>query len=272
MLHGERRDGSGGLPSQFHDEFFKSAKTILRERAHFAKVKKAEAAYARKLKGIARQVGELADGFNPTNVSAIDELVRVLKFYAQAIAPWARATAASMLADVLMRDERAWVRKGQEMGRELRKEIAMAPLGGTYREMLDLQVNLITSLPLDAAERAQGFARETIFTGQRAAYVAEQIKKTGHVTAFRAKMIARTEVARAASALMQVRAEHIGSTGYIWRTVGDSDVRPSHKKLDGKFIEWAHPPLCDPPDYYAHAGQIFFCRCWPDPVLPEHIV
>uniref|UniRef100_A0A3B0MF58 Phage head morphogenesis domain-containing protein n=1 Tax=Arsenophonus endosymbiont of Trialeurodes vaporariorum TaxID=235567 RepID=A0A3B0MF58_9GAMM len=63
------------------------------------------------------------------------------------------------------------------------------------------------------------------------------IANSGKVTASRAKMIARTELGRATQALTQARALAIGSTGYIWRTAHDGDVRPSHKKLEGQFID-----------------------------------
>ena len=84
----------------------------------------------------------------------------------------------------------------------------------------------------------------------------------------RATLIARTETARTASVLVQARAEHIGVTHYQWQAVMDARTRASHAKLDGKVFAWAVAPLSDPPDHYAHPGQIWNCRCVALPILP----
>jgi uncharacterized protein with gpF-like domain len=68
--------------------------------------------------------------------------------------------------------------------------------------------------------------------------------------------------------LTQARAEHIGSEGYIWRTSNDSDVRHSHKEMNGRYVRWDTPPrLSD--GTVTHAGQIYNCRCYPEPVIPD---
>lgn len=80
-------------------------------------------------------------------------------------------------------------------------------------------------------------------------------------------VIARTEVARTSSVLTQARAEHAGSTGYIWRTARDGDVRPSHKAMNGRFVRWGEPPTLD--NLRGHAGCLPNCRCYADPVIPD---
>ena len=93
------------------------------------------------------------------------------------------------------------------------------------------------------------------------------IMKLGSQTVGRARTIARTEVSRAQSALTQARAEYVGSEGYVWRTVGDADVRDSHAEMEGKYVRWDSPPkLSD--GTVTHAGMIYNCRCWAQPILP----
>jgi len=91
----------------------------------------------------------------------------------------------------------------------------------------------------------------------------------------RAECIARTETARARSNFTQARAKNIGSPGYIWKTVGDSRVRPMHAELNGKFIPWELPPVTDfgrgGTPIHAHAGCVFNCRCWASPIFPDEI-
>ena len=132
------------------------------------------------------------------------------------------------------------------------------------------QVSLIQSIPTKAAERVHKLVLENFEQQGRASEIAEEIKRSGKVASSRATLIARTEVARTSSLLTQSRAEHVGSEGYIWRTVHDSDVRPSHKKMDGKFVKWNSPPTLD--GMTGHAGQLPNCRCFAEPVIPEELL
>ncbi len=237
------------------------------ERLGWARVRRAETQYAIALRGLAKQIGLIVTGMWPERPEG--EIALALMKYAEMIGPWARATAGRMLADVSRRDQAQWNRVSRSMQRSLREEIERAPTGEALRKLLDLQVDLITSLPTDAAARVHKLAVESLSSGARAKELAAEIAKTGHVTASHAGLIARTETARAASTLTQVRAEHIGSTHYIWRTSGDSDVRPLHRALKGKPIAWNDPPVAGERGERAHAGTIYNCRCFADPVIPE---
>jgi SPP1 gp7 family putative phage head morphogenesis protein len=154
------------------------------------------------------------------------------------------------------------------MGRQLTNEIMETPTGALFRSRLAEQVTLIKSLPLEAAQRVHELTTEALVDGRRSAELAEEIAKSGQVTASRAKLIARTEVSRTASMLVETRSRGAGSEGYIWRTAGDSDVRDSHKEMNGKYVRWdTMPTLSD--GTRTHAGQIYNCRCYPEPVIPE---
>jgi len=174
-----------------------------------------------------------------------------------------------MLADVNRRNERAWRETGKEMGKALRMEISYAPTGNAFAMLLDLQVGLIKSIPLDAAQRVQALTVEGLVTGERAKSIAAEIMRTEDVSKSKATLIARTEVARAASVLTESRARFVGSEGYIWRSSGDADVRPSHQKMDGKYVRWDKPPVTDKGLGPYHAGCGPNCRCYPDPVIPN---
>ena len=188
--------------------------------------------------------------------------------YAEALAPWAERAAAQMLAEVDARDRGMWEQLSDEMSRELRKEIRTAPTGARMQALLQEQVTLITSLPKDAAQRVHELTLAGIEDSTRAKEIAKEIARSGEVSVSRANLIARTEVARTASTLTQARAEHVGSEGYVWRTSGDSDVRHSHKQMNGKFVRWDSPPTLSD-GTTTHAGQIYNCRCYPEPVIPE---
>jgi len=241
-----------------------------KQRAAFNSAKKSEAKYARQLKQVAKQVGDIIAGLTPKGGVPDPAVVeRAMRAYSDLLRPWAKAVGARMLADVSRRDMAVWKAMSGEMGAGMKFEIASAPTGEALRRLLDEQVTLITSIPTRAAERVHKLVLEAKSGGRRYSEIAAEIQRSGHVTKSRAVLIARTETARAASGLVQARATYIGSEGYIWRTAEDGDVRKSHKKLSGKFIRWDKPPVTD--GMSGHAGQLPNCRCYPEPVLPDHI-
>jgi SPP1 gp7 family putative phage head morphogenesis protein len=242
----------------------------LSQRSKFARVRNAQRAYEQKLRRVAQTVGLIVQGYAGEDpIDGTPELRRALRQYSVVLSQWARRAAASMLSDVLRRDENAWAEAARGMQRALRSEIRSAPTGAILRELMEEQVALITSLPLEAAERVHSLALRGMETGARADVIAREILRTGEVTKSRAALIARTETTRASTNLLQARAEHVGSEGYIWRTSEDADVRPLHRKLNGQFFRWTEPPIAAEPNIRAHAGAIFNCRCWPEPMIPE---
>lgn len=194
-------------------------------------------------------------------------LIRALQDYSVLIGPWAESVASYMLADVERRDARMWRSNGAEMGRLLRDELLGAPTGDIMRQLQADQVRLIKSIPLEAAQRVHLLTAENIITSRRASEVQAEILRTEEVTVNRARLIARTETSRAASNLVQARAQYAGSDGYIWRTSGDSDVRDSHKEMEGKYVRWTTPPTLD--GMKGHAGCLPNCRCFAEPVFPD---
>ena len=182
------------------------------------------------------------------------------------------AVARKMLVDVDRRNERAWKQNADAISQGLRRQLQSTPLGGVFRNMLSEQVGLIKSLPLDAAERAHVLVQEGMLKGTRAKDIAKQVLESADVPLWRANLIARTEVSRAAVTLTQARAQAIGSEGYVWRTLGDGDVRAEHRKMNGKFVRWDDPPSfpSEPTLGPYHAGCGPNCRCFPEPELPDY--
>lgn len=237
-------------------------------RQRFAQARRAEGALLRSLRQVARQIGGLANVLKD-DPHALDE---ALRRYSATLRPWAGAVARRMQAEVDRRDASAWEVLAASMGRSLRQEILQAPVGVAMRNKLAETVELITSMPLKAAERVQRLTVSAVLQGKRAKDLQEEIARSGRVSMAHALTIARTEVSRSAALLTRERALAIGSPGYFWRTVGDSDVRDSHRALEGKFIPWNKPPVVDRKSgRRAHAGEDINDRCWAEPVLPDTI-
>lgn len=239
-------------------------------RARWLQARLAESSYNTRLRQVARQVGAIIKGFTPDGVlSDPGPVLKALNDYADLIQPWAKSVAYYMLADVGRRNEKAWKELGKDMGRALRVELEQAPTGMIYAALMQEQVDLITSLPKQAAQRVHQLTQTALTESSRASDIAKEILKTGAVTEARARLIARTEVARTASNLTQARARFAGSEGYIWRTSGDGDVRDTHRHMDGKYVAWDSPPKTDKNLDPYHAGCGPNCRCYPEPVLSQ---
>ena len=262
----------------------KQLRKMARER--FVRSRKATSAFHTQLTKLGKTIGTIVDKHAPggkiTNIAA---LRKALTDYSKLLKPWATSLVTKMHAEIDQRDAAAWTQASRAMGQSLRKEIATAPIGQAMRQVMQEQVKLITSLPVEAAERVHKLTIEGVVRGTRSEDVAKAIMESGHVSTSRARLIARTEVARTSSVLTETRARHIGSEGYIWRTSLDPDVRPalnlpakqrahfvgSHRKLEGTYHRWDEPPVSGQHGERAHPGQIYNCRCWPEPVLPDRI-
>ncbi|MFG1399845.1 phage head morphogenesis protein [Roseixanthobacter pseudopolyaromaticivorans] len=237
--------------------------------ADFKRSRKEEARYGRQLRQIAKHIDDLTRAiYQPGDTEAASTLESLLRRYSETIAPWAEAVASRMIAEVDARDRETWNRAARQMGDQLRNDLRHSPTGGVVRTRLSEQVTLIKSLPLEAAQRVHELTVEGIANGTRAKEIAAEIMRSGEVSKARATLIARTEVSRTATELTRARALHVGSTHFIWRTVGDSDVRPTHKALNGKVFRWDDPPECDP-GHHALPGAIWNCRCYPEPIITD---
>jgi len=239
-------------------------------RQRFNRSRIAELSYQRQLAQVGRHVGNLIKGMAPEGiVSDLATIQRILSQYSGILQPWAKTVVERMQAEVSQRDIRAWAELGRSIGQSLKKEILSAPTGAMLREQMQEQIKSITSLPIEAAQRLNELTLRGITEGTRTPEIVEAIINSGNVSISRARLIARTQVATTASKLTEVRAVHVGSPGFLWRTVRDLDVRKIHRKLEGKYFDWDKPPIADESGIRALPGQIWNCRCYPEVIVPD---
>lgn len=190
-----------------------------------------------------------------------------MRTYSDVIKPWAERAAAQMLEAVSMGNLRGWQQLSKSIGRELRKEYLTTPVGTQARSLHAEQVDLIQSIPIDAAVRAQELTREAMLGGRRPDEAAAMIAETTGVSESQATLIARTETAKANATFTQARAADIGSTHYIWRTMQDEAVRESHAEMEGGVFAFDDPPEVG--DEGEHGpGEFPNCRCYAEPIIP----
>lgn len=134
--------------------------------------------------------------------------------------------------------------------------------------------DLIKTIPSLFAQKATEYATEEYIKGNRATVVRDKILSMySDITKAEAQRIARTEVSKTSSQLIQIRSKAVGINWYIWRTSKDARVRHSHDILEGVLVNFNNPPnpeeLAGEKYQYGvyNAGEIFNCRCYPEPVV-----
>lgn len=173
-----------------------------------------------------------------------------------------------MFSQVEEEEWRQWRSVSEEISQELRHVVGNTPVGHVAQDIVYRQIQLMKSLPLEAAGRVreiQSRAIDAVIAGERPEALYEMIMQSGEVAASRARMIAKTEISRATGALTQARALSVGSEGYWWRIKG-SGTRTSHKKMRDKFVRWDNPPTLD--GLTGHAGCLPNCQCYSEVQIP----
>lgn len=213
-------------------------------------------------------INEIVTGSYDGSQSSADQIAAHLFDYSQTINDWAEMTAQRMFAQVEREEWHQWRSVSQSISEGLRDVVGNSPVGQVAQDIVYRQVQVIKSLPIEAADRLrdiQSRAIQAVIAGERPDQLYQMIMQTADVAASRAKVIARTEIGRATTALTQARAEHIGSEGYIWHIEG-AGTRPSHRRMAGKFVRWDNPPTLD--GMTGHCGCLPNCKCWPEVQIP----
>lgn len=225
---------------------------------------------------VARQVDLIAQQFNEETdpIQAAARIQGRLFSYADQITPWATQVAAVMCERASEADLATWKSIGEDISRATIEKLKSAAVGPAFDALQASQVELIKSLPLDAAKKVHEWTRDGLAEGQRFPDIAKRIQtELGQQVEFRAVCVARTETARARSNFTQARAQAVGSTHYVWHTCGDGAVREMHAALDGTIQAWSDPPVCEigkgGVPVRAHPGCVWNCRCFPFPLFDE---
>jgi len=236
---------------------------------HFKPSVSAETQFSRALRKVGRASGHIVeahvDGHKLTDEPGMQ---KALKDYSKLIEPWATRQSAKMLEKVSTSNRKSYKKKAKSLGTKLRLELTESDVGDVAFALMTEQVSLIKSIPLRAGLRAQELAREAVLNGTRASEIAEELQRTTQVSESTANLIARTEVAKANASFTEARALNVGATHYEWVATMDEATRPSHKKMNGKICDYANPPEVEKGKHY-NPGEIYNCRCYASPILPE---
>lgn len=156
--------------------------------------------------------------------------------------------------------------------------VLMEELKQGIKKDIDSQVisnaALIKTLPSDTAQKVVKDIEEYALSGLRVEEIEKLIQdKTRQHSRASARLIARTEVSKTTSVLTKARSEELGLRWYVWRTMEDGDrVRKSHRIMNDVLVSWNNPPspelLVKEKDVGRyHAGNIWNCRCYSEPLI-----
>ncbi len=241
----------------------------------------AERDFYRQLKKVAHASGHIVDiHVDGATIKDDKKLQAELRAYSEKLEPWAKRQSQKLLMQVQKSNKRAYQAKSKAIGSALKLGVAEQEVGEVALRLMNEQVALIQSIPLEAGLRAQKIAYEATLAGTRAApdadTIAELQKQLGlstEVATSRALLIARTETARANASFNQARAQSVGSGQYRWHNSGDGAVRESHrmykgKRLQGMIFSWDSPPTLDD-GMKGHPGTFPNCRCFAEPIFSD---
>ena len=131
--------------------------------------------------------------------------LKLLAQYSEQLTPWAIRTAQKMLRDANGQSDRFFTAQMKAIGKEYNKQLAESYAGRAATKLLNEQVTLIKSIPLEAGIRAQELSQKAAADGSRADEVARELMRTEEVTESRAMLIARTEVSKANATFNEAR-------------------------------------------------------------------
>lgn len=228
-----------------------------RQKSYSREVNRAYARIARIVSGIiARHV--TADG----KIKDPDAFWRDINAYSLALDPWAKR----FWSQILARQSKALAADWKKSGVKL--DPMDAAIASRVAALQAEQVDLIKTLPIEAAKQAQAMAEKAASeTGDRAQSLVAKLQglEDGYPE-YAARRLARTEIAKTQSILVETQAAEAGATHYIWRTAKDEAVRPEHAALEGKIFAFDDQSDKDGKGCKA-PGQIYNCRCWCEPIF-----
>lgn len=142
---------------------------------------------------------------------------------------------------------------------------------------------LIKDIPAKSTKDIEGLVIRGLMGGATIRDLQRDIRKHLKSTKARARLIARDQTGKLNAQLAEVRQVRAGVDEYIWNTVDDERVRPSHDELEGKVCKWADPSVyrnigeaewrsrSSIGGYIGHPGTDYQCRCFAEPIIEDLI-
>lgn len=107
-------------------------------------------------------VGDIVNGTYDGSNDSVYHVMDSLNRYSDLIDGWARTTASKMFDAVNAKDVAMWRSNSQEISAGLRQIVENTAVGQVARNIVEEQIKLIKSLPLQAADRVQDIHNQAL--------------------------------------------------------------------------------------------------------------
>lgn len=121
-------------------------------------------------------------------------------------------------------------------------------------------LDLIRSIPQQTVTRLRSEFTSAVLEGRSLRDMTRIVQEATGSNRKRSELIARDQIGKLTSQLNERRQRDIGVRSFVWRTVRDERVRPSHRARDGKEFSYEEPG--------PRPGLEIRCRCSASAVLP----
>lgn len=170
--------------------------------------------------------------------------------------------------------------RGDEIYRALRQEFSGAKgqrmdelVRRRFWHIAQHSMNEAERIPVTLTNRALSYVQQETMRGRSPLAIERELHQMLPSMSNRGvKMFARTAISASQTAVTLARMDDLEQQWYVWRTCSDQRVRNSHREMDGVLVWIRDPPspeklIGKPFQGVYHAGQIWNCRCYPEPVL-----
>lgn len=117
----------------------------------------------------------------------------------------------------------------------------------------------VSDLAAAQAKRVGELVSRGVVEGVPMRELTSEIRGLLPVESKRARAFAERQVIALNAAMTEELSAMADITWYRWRTMGDTKVRPRHRKREDKRYMWSRPPRG------GHPGEDYGCRCTADP-------
>lgn len=205
--------------------------------------------------GSVGSIGLLAGSSEP-----VDRLERALELGAARTTAFAASTAPEL--EVWAQEYAKWhldkltASIRQATGVEIQPALSLPDTNSLLRAATRRNVALIQGLDGDMKKRVTQAVIDSFNDRKAVNALRKRLVDDLGFAPGRARIIAQDQIGKYTKELDQFRHTQLGIEKYVWVTVGDDRVRPTHAANEGKIFAWSKPPAAT-----GHPGDDINCRC-----------
>lgn len=234
-------------------------------RGNFAPTASFEKALERELKFINERIKEIINSKNIENRLELEQLIYKLHKYHTKLKEWDSNQIDNMLIKLNQINKSQWIDHLKDYDKKDKDIVLSIPILMLLLRLKDSTKKYLTKLPFDAMNKIKQYNEKGILEGLTFSEIVEKVKKIPEMNYRRLKLIARTQAAFTMSMLTEKRARALGCEYFIWQTMEDERVRPSHAAMQGQICSFDNPPIVD--GFPLLPGRTYNCRCWIVPIV-----